>query len=108
MYSNVGVNHTERETLEEISYSNELSVYTSDLCAFLLALSASTEASAKDGDAAGKINFLMSLISYFITGSRTVVELRSKNSPSGLYTTLLNIWINTDSKVVQFQMIKTN
>ena len=52
LYSNVGVNHTERETLEEISYSNELSVYTSDLCAFLLALSASTEASAKDGDAA--------------------------------------------------------
>ena len=31
----------------------------------------------------------MSLISYFITGSRTVVELRSKLSPSGSYTTLL-------------------
>ena len=80
----------------------------------IFALPASTEASAKDGDAAEvltqycKINFLMSLISYFITGSRTVVELRSKNSPSGLYTTLLNIWINTDSKIVQFQMIKTN
>ena len=36
---------------KHFSYSNELSVYTSDLCAFLLALSASTEASARDGDA---------------------------------------------------------
>ena len=51
LYSNVDVNYTERITLEAISYSNELSVYTRDLCAFF-ALSASTEASAKDGDAA--------------------------------------------------------
>ena len=31
----------------------------------------------------------MSLNSFFIIGSRTVVELRSKYSPSGSYTTLL-------------------
>ena len=113
LYSNVDVNYTERETLEDITYSNELSVYTSDLCAFLHYQHPQRQVQKMEMllmflHNTGKINFLMRLISYFITGSRTVVELRTKYSPSGSYTKLLNIWINTDSKVMQFQMIKTN
>ena len=68
---------------------------------FLVSLSGSTGGNAALLNAAetliylvnkkyiGKLNFCLSLISHFITGSKCIVELRSKYSPSGSYPTLL-------------------
>ena len=101
LYNNVDINYTEKHTLENMSYSHELSAYPNVLCDFLLALAASTDKCAQILNSAevltylvnsnfiGKLNFSMNLISYFMTGSRTLVEVRSRYSPSGSYTTLL-------------------
>ena len=84
-----------------MSYTYEMSVFKSVLCDFLLALSSIKEITAPmlnaaenlmylvNGNFIGKLNFFLNLISHFITGSRSVVELRSKYSPSGSYPTLM-------------------
>ena len=101
LYRNVERNYAEREGLENMSYIKEMSAYSTVLCEFLQALAGSSQIGGKILNAAevlthlvnpdfiGKLNFSMNLISYFITGSRTVVELKSKYSPSGSYTTLM-------------------
>ena len=37
----------------------------------------------------GKLNISIVLILYFISGTRTLVDVRSRYSPSGFYTTLM-------------------
>ena len=89
-----------REKLENLTFDSKLCNYDSALNEYLVSLSASNKSNAALLNAddslvylvnkkyIGKLNFSLSLIFHFITGSKSIVELRSRYSPSGSYTTL--------------------
>ena len=90
-----------KEKLEHLSFASEISCCDTVLCEFLFALSGSTNNDAALLNAAenliylinpnytSKLNFSLSYISLLMTGSKSVVEIRGKYSPSGSYSTLL-------------------
>ena len=97
-----------QENLENLNFVHELSAIDICLFTFLKAISTNDNdnhcvlnaaehvISLSNKNYIGKLNFSLSLMTHFITGSRAAVELRGKYSPSGSYTSIMK-YINENS-----------
>ena len=97
----IDLDYNRKDKLENLTLDTEDLDYECVLNKFLVSLSGSNENRAALRNAAesliylvnksyvGKLNFSLCLISHFITGSKSVIELRSRYSPSGSYPTIL-------------------